>query len=97
MNATTMFTYESCCKCGIAFFMPSDFVVKLKETKQEFCCPNGHRLTYSKSTAETLQEKVDQLNLAKQRLMNENESRLQQINSLSKKLIRLQKQKKASE
>lgn len=53
------FVQESCCECGVNFGIPSHFHTHLKRNKQTFYCPNGHSMSYTKSTAQILQEKLD--------------------------------------
>jgi hypothetical protein len=37
---------ETCCACGIAFWMESKFQQRLREEKRSFYCPNGHGQHY---------------------------------------------------
>lgn len=54
-----------CAECGIEFCLPNNLVDKLRETGRTFYCPNGHHLSYKKSTVDKLREEVAHL---KQRL-----------------------------
>ncbi|HMG16443.1 MAG TPA: hypothetical protein VK590_13390 [Saprospiraceae bacterium] len=69
---------EVCCKCGVAFGMPSTLQKALKDdSNKSFYCPNGHGQHYSKSTATIMRERFDK----------EKEITQQQIEHLQNKLI----------
>lgn len=55
------FVKETCCVCNCIFMLPADLLVHLKRNKQSFYCYNGHSQSYTKSTAEILQEEVDRI------------------------------------
>ena len=48
-----------CCSCGIPFAVPSNYKRHLQQTQDGFYCPNGHRQSYTKSTADILREKLE--------------------------------------
>lgn len=52
------FITEICCNCGCVFAMPKEMQTRFKANKQTFYCFNGHGQSYTKSTAEILQEKL---------------------------------------
>jgi hypothetical protein len=80
-----VFSEEECCKCGTLFGMTPKFKENRKKDRASFFCPNGHEQGYIKSTAQILQEKLDE----KERLLNEKSA---QIYSLSNENERLKKQ-----
>jgi len=41
---------ETCCKCGIAFWITQDFHDQLVKCKNIFYCPNGHGQHYMGET-----------------------------------------------
>jgi hypothetical protein len=81
------FAEEECCDCGVLFGMTTKFKEHRLKDKRNFFCPNGHEQAYIKSTAQILQEKLDE----KQRLLNE---KTEQIYSLQNENERLKKQTK---
>ena len=54
------FTKIECYKCGTDFLVTNEFNSNRLKDKESFYCPNGHSQAYIKSTAEKLQEKLDQ-------------------------------------
>ncbi len=38
---------EECCTCGMPFGMPKEFKDRLRESRDWFHCPAGHRLRYT--------------------------------------------------
>lgn len=59
----------ACCNCGIPFGVPSMWKESRLEDKVSFFCPNGHRQSYTKSTAQKLRERLEakESELAKQK------------------------------
>lgn len=47
-----------CPVCGITYAGPGRFFDDKKSTKKSWYCPNGHSLSFTKSDAEVLQEKL---------------------------------------
>ena len=60
----TTITMETmiCCKCAIPFAIPADFKESVRKTQELFYCPNGHGQSYTKSTAQILEEKINKMN-----------------------------------
>lgn len=50
----------TCCRCGIAFAVPSHWSKKRRETNTVFYCPNGHHLSYHTNVADRLRKKLQQ-------------------------------------
>ena len=51
---------ETCCSCGIAFGLPSDFrEVCLNHPSKSFYCPNGHSMSYTSSKEERLRREAE--------------------------------------
>lgn len=57
-----IFREIECYKCGIIFGVSPTLDDNWKRDKTAFHCPNGHGQSYRKSTAERLQEQLDQKN-----------------------------------
>jgi flagellar motility protein MotE (MotC chaperone) len=57
-----IFREIECCNCGVIFGASPTLDNNWRETKKTFYCPNGHGQSYSKSTAQRLQEQLDQKN-----------------------------------
>lgn len=52
---------ESCCNCGITFWITIKFHNELVKCKNTFWCPNGHPQSYiGKTEAEKQREKTEQ-------------------------------------
>ncbi len=64
-----------CYKCAIPFAVPSNYKRYLKESQDNFYCPNGHQQAYAKSTSQILKEKIARLESEKQ----EEKERLQRV------------------
>ena len=58
---TIKFTMETCCDCGIPFFMPTYHYERLIKNKGElFYCPNGHGQHYTgKTEAQKIKEQLE--------------------------------------
>jgi len=52
------FVTVDCYKCGVMFAVDKQLDAAWRRDKTTFHCPNGHGQSYSKSTAEILQEKI---------------------------------------
>lgn len=52
------FDVITCCKCGIAFAVPTHWNAKRRESKENFWCPNGHSQAYITSTADKLRAEL---------------------------------------
>lgn len=48
-----------CCVCGVIFLIPEVLKNGLMESKGAFYCPNGHSITYKKSTSEKIREELE--------------------------------------
>ncbi len=59
INKNIDFTIIECCNCGVLFAVSEELRLNWLKTKDTFHCPNGHPQSYTKSTAETLQEKLN--------------------------------------
>lgn len=99
-NTTTElidFTLETCCRCGIPFFMPTYHFKRLLANKGEsFYCPNGHGQHYTgKTEAEILKAKLEQVQKEneerEQELQNKWLDALGEKNKLEKQLKRVHK------
>ena len=47
-----------CYKCGVIFAVSKTFESSWRRDKSTFYCPNGHGQSYTKSTAELLEERI---------------------------------------
>lgn len=54
-------TTTTCAACGVKFCMPAHLFKKVKETGQEFFCPNGHSLVFKPSENDRLRKQVEDL------------------------------------
>lgn len=86
VNNQVWLELEECITCGCTFAVTHTFQTWRKEDKKVFYCPNGHQQCYSKSTSETLREKVEQLELIKNRVMLERDEAQAQVTRAEKKL-----------
>lgn len=50
-----------CCACGLVFMVPEDWEAERRKSGTGFYCPNGHSLTWGKSEADKLRERVASL------------------------------------
>lgn len=51
---------ETCCSCGIAFGLPSDFRgVCLNNPQKSFYCPNGHSMSYAENKEDRLRKEAE--------------------------------------
>lgn len=53
------FSTVDCASCGVQFCVPDHWLQAKRESKAEFFCPNGHSLSYRKSRADELAEKLE--------------------------------------
>jgi hypothetical protein len=53
------FVSIECCNCGVVFAVSTHLDKQWHKEKKIFYCPNGHGQSYTRSTAEFLQEKLD--------------------------------------
>lgn len=53
------FNLIDCITCGVDFYIPTGLDVKLQETRNTFFCPNGHRMSYTESTADQLRKQLE--------------------------------------
>lgn len=61
LNFTETLIVEHCCRCGVAFGLPSDLQEQLlKDRGRSFYCPLGHGQVYSgKTEAQKLREQLE--------------------------------------
>lgn len=52
------FIEEECGRCGVIFMITDRFQKGLRQNKNVFYCPNGHGMSYTKSTSESLREEL---------------------------------------
>jgi hypothetical protein len=91
VNNQQWYVLEECVKCGCIYAVTSNFQSTRKEDKATFYCPNGHPQSYTKSTAQTLQEKVTNLETIKNRVMLERDEAVARAHRAEKKLEALKK------
>ena len=82
---------EECVECGCTYAVTTTFQNQRKSDKRNFYCPNGHAQTYIKSTAAKLQERVEELELIKNRVMLERDDAATRAYRAEKKLEALKK------
>lgn len=84
-----------CNVCGIVFAVPTWFDIHKRETKNDMFCPNGHTLSYRKTTADVLREEL----AATKRLAEFRDERLTEcyvkLEKAERKLAKAEKAKKA--
>lgn len=91
------FTLETCCACGIPFFMPTYHYKRLLANKGEsFYCPNGHSMSFTGPTeAQKLKEQLEKVKQEKdkqeQELQNKWLDALGEKYKLEKQLKRIHK------
>ena len=99
-NTTTEaidFTLETCCACGIPFFMPTYHHKRLAANKGErFFCPNGHGMSFTGPTeAQKLKDKLEALQKEKEKTEENLQNRwldaLGEKQKLEKQLKRIHK------
>lgn len=89
---TELITLETqvCCACGITFAMPSHYVSKLRESKNNFYCPNGHTLAFQESAKDReiarLKEEKDQAERSRMYLHNQLTEKAQDIAKLQRQI-----------
>lgn len=59
VNVSMDIVRVDCYKCGVSFWVETSLNSNWRRDKTSFYCPNGHGQSYTKSTAEILQEKLD--------------------------------------
>lgn len=69
---------SGCPKCGLHFYLPSDYLQRRQNDGKDFYCPNGHPMQFSKPNTPTerekeLQRKLDAVEEALEKLREENE------------------------
>ena len=74
-----------CINCGILFGMSETFNLNLRKSKANFHCPNGHGMSYIKSTEEFQAEHLDQKRKEIFRLETEIQRLERQLKSKSRK------------
>jgi len=91
---TKDFALEECCACGFQYFIPKTVQDNLKKTKGEFCCPMGHKQSYSKSTAEILKEELEKEREVIRNKISKIDEKDMYISSLERKIKRSKSVKK---
>lgn len=89
VNTNLQFDLCECCVCGVQHCIPTFLNKKLKETKDTFYCPNGHSQSYRKSTADILQEKLEQKERDFTEQFNLVDEKDMEIGGLKRKISRL--------
>ena len=64
VTITDNYVEHTCLTCGVKFFISSEHDRGLHLCKNNFYCPSGHHQNYTKSDAERIQEKLDEVNAA---------------------------------
>jgi hypothetical protein len=64
---TTSLETLSCGSCGIPFAIPLDMHRKVKDSGDSFWCPNGHQISYHRSEADNLRDKLAREQSARKR------------------------------
>ena len=84
---------EVCCRCGICFGVPSEFLNNRIKDKAQFYCPNGHGQSYVESEADKVRREMQkQLDAEKNRvefLRRENESKKRELIATKGKLTKV--------
>ena len=83
-----------CFKCGVLFSVSYYLNSNWKRDKATFYCPNGHSQSYTKSTAEILQEELDHANEENLELKVENSRLLRKMKKPQRKKVKKIKKKK---
>jgi predicted RNA-binding Zn-ribbon protein involved in translation (DUF1610 family) len=58
-NETVEFELVTCANCKVGFMLTSKHVELLRKSHNTFYCPNGHHLSYGKTTCEVDKEKLE--------------------------------------
>lgn len=53
------FEMQECVSCGCVFYIPHILGQQLRRTLGSFCCPSGHRQSYTISEADRLKSQLD--------------------------------------
>lgn len=84
MESVYRLSKVTCCKCGIPFWLDSDFDDELKQRKTTFYCPKGHGQSYRgepyNQTIERHEQTIKQLENGRDSLFND-------VNRLEKSII----------
>lgn len=82
------FTEIPCDQCGIVFGVPEGWRKARVESKESLYCPNGHSLSYRKSRADELAEKLEreraESNSLREQLEEERRRRFAQVGENTK-------------
>lgn len=89
------FEVVTCANCKVQFMLTLKHVEILRNSHNTFYCPNGHNLSYGKSTCETTKEKLEK-DLANQKhwvdiLEKGNNELMQEHWNLKKQILDLRK------
>lgn len=58
-DETVEFQIVTCALCGVGFMLTSKHITLLRKSHNYFYCPNGHSLSYGKTSCETDKEKLE--------------------------------------
>lgn len=53
------FEVTTCCSCGIAFGLPTDFLNKRRQDGKQFYCPNNHSLVYRETELDKTKKQLE--------------------------------------
>lgn len=85
---------ESCCSCGMSFWMTTKHQKHLRDSHEWFYCPSGHKQYYSgESNAEKYERQLSQCRRSLDSLEGRN-TMLSRSNSALRGVITRQKKKK---
>jgi hypothetical protein len=54
----TNFEEQECISCFVRFGVPKGFTAARRQDKRSFYCPNGHSMSYTRSTADELRDQL---------------------------------------
>jgi hypothetical protein len=84
-------TTTTCCACGVVFGLP-DYLDKARRADgAAFFCPNGHSLSYGRSTVETLRTEVERQKKLVEFANNAARAERERANKLERTAERLKK------
>lgn len=61
-NATINISTEVCIVCGVIFALPCTLREQLIKNLNSFCCPNGHKQSFTDEPDESREEKLENQN-----------------------------------
>lgn len=87
LNSDKTYELQTCITCGCDFLISTILGEQLRKNRNTFHCPNGHSQSYTKSTADYLQDKLDAMT-------KELDIKQERINNLWQDLEQLKNQKR---